>query len=206
MYQRKYVKPTKYSKRRINKRKAVMLFSALALIMALFVGITTAFLITSDGPIINTFNPSQVSGEVNEVFENDLKTEVTIANTGNIEAYIRVAIVVTWKDAENGNVYGVAPVSGKDYTIEFNQTDWIKGSDGYYYYIYPVAPKAQNGVTTALIKKCTVIQENTPAGYGLNVEILGSAIQSVPISVVNDMWPAVTVSESHGNLSSKKSD
>lgn len=201
MYQGKYAKRTKYSKRRANRRKATVLLSSLVLLIVLLVGTTTAFLIASDGPITNIFNSSKVTCQVNETFENDVKTNVTISNTGDTEAYIRAAIVVTWKDAENGNVYGSEPVAGTDYTILLNENDWFLGNDGFYYYKYPVAPKDQNGsVTKALIVSCTVNQENVPAGYGLNVEILGSAIQSVPVSVVNEKWPAVHVDAPHGEL------
>lgn len=201
MYQGKHVKRAKYSKRRSNGRKANVLLTSLVLLIVLLVGTTIAFLIASDGPITNIFKPSQVSCKVNETFENDVKTNVTISNTGDTEAYIRAAIVVTWKDAEDGNVYGVLPVKGTDYTMELNLEDWIEGSDGYYYYKHPVAPRAENGVTSALITSCTVMQGKTPAGYGLNVEILGSAIQSVPVSVINEKWPAVHVDTAHGDLS-----
>ncbi len=202
MYQGKHVQRTKYNKRRVNKRKATVLLTALIVLIVLVVGTTTAFLIASEGPISNIFNPSQVSCQVNEEsFDGTTKTNVTISNTGNTEAYIRAAIVVTWKDAENGNVYGSVPIEDTDYTIALNLTDWIDGKDGFYYYKYPVAPSSQNGSeTTALITSCTVDQDKAPAGYGLNVEILGSAIQSVPVSVVNDKWPAVKVETPHGDL------
>lgn len=202
MYQGKHVKRTKYSKRRANRRKATVLLSSLALLIVLLVGTTTAFLIASDGPITNIFNSSKVTCQVNEEsFDGTTKTNVTISNTGDTEAYIRAAIVVTWKDAENGNVYGSVPDENTDYTIALNLTDWIDGKDGFYYYKYPVAPSGQTGsVTTALITSCTVYQDNAPAGYGLNVEILGSAIQSVPVSVVNEKWPAVNVTTPHGEL------
>lgn len=167
-----------------------MLLSSLVLIIVMFVGITAAFLITGDGPIKNIFKPSNVSCQVNEEsFDGETKTNVTIANTGDTEAYIRAAIVVTWKDAENGNVYAGKPVAGEDYTISLNETDWFLGDDGFYYYKNPVL----NGdSTTVLIYSCAAIESNTPAGYGLNVEILGSAIQSVPTNVVADKW-GVTV-------------
>ena len=190
-------------RKRSSRRKAAVLLSSLALLITLAVGITAAFLIASDGPITNLFNPSAVSCQVNEQsFDGMAKTNVTIANTGDTEAYIRAAIVVSWKDEQGGNVYGAAPVEGKDYTVDLNVADWIKGNDGYYYYKKPVAPKGESGsVTAVLIKSCTVKQDNAPVGYGLNVEILGSAIQSVPVSAVNEKWPAVTVSTAHGELS-----
>lgn len=202
MYQGKHVKRTKYSRRRANRRKATVLLTSLALLIVLLVGTTTAFLIASDGPITNIFKSSRVTCQVNEKsFDGTTKTDVTISNTGDTEAYIRAAIVVTWKDDGNGNVYGSVPSVGTDYIITLNLDDWIEGEDGFYYYRKPVAPSGQDGsVTTALITSCTVIQNNAPAGYGLNVEILGSAIQSVPVSVVNEKWPAVNVTTPHGEL------
>lgn len=201
MYQGKHVKRTKYSKRRANRRKATVLLTSLALLIVLLVGTTTAFLIASDGPITNSFNSSKVTCQVNEKsFNGTTKTNVTISNTGDTEAYIRAAIVVTWKDAENGNVYGSVPVKITDYNITLNLTDWIDGKDGFYYYKYPVAPNDQaSSETSALITDCTYVG-NAPAGYGLNVEILGSAIQSVPVSVVNEKWSAVHVDTPHGVL------
>lgn len=197
MYQGKHVKRTKYSKRRANRRKAAVLLTSLALILALFVGVTTAFLIAKDGSVTNTFKSSQVACEVNESFNGTSKSNVSVSNTGDTEAYIRAAIVVTWKDGENGNVYAGKPVAGEDYTISLNENDWIEGSDGYYYYKKPVAP----GTSTAvLIESCSAVAEHVPAGYDLNVEILGSAIQSVPVSVVNEKWPAVHVDTPHGEL------
>ena len=197
MYQGKHVKRTKYSKRRANRRKATVLLSSLALLVVVLVGTTTAFLIASDGPPINIFNSSRVTCQVNEEsFNGTTKTNVTISNTGDTEAYIRAAIVVTWKDAENGNVYGSKPVEGTDYTIVMNENDWFLGNDGFWYYKAPVAPNAS---TAALINSCSPVESMTPAGYGLNVEILGSAIQSVPVNAVVGKW-GVTVNDD-GTLS-----
>ena len=198
MYQGKHIRRAKYSKRRGNQRKATVLLSSLVLILTLFVGVTAAFLTARDGSVVNTFQSSQVSCAVNEKpFDGTTKTNVTISNTGDTEAYIRAAIVVTWKDKENGNVYGAMPVLGTDYTMEMNLANWIDGGDGYYYYKKAVQP---DGKTDVLITSCTAIQDKAPAGYGLNVEILSSAIQSVPVSVVNEKWPAVRVDTPHGDL------
>ena len=46
-----------------------------------------------------------------------------------------------------------------------------------------------------LIKECSVIDGKAPEGYPLSVEILASAIQSEPSSVVADQW-GVTVTDS----------
>jgi len=170
--------------RRSGKRKATVLLSSLALLIALAVGTTAAFLITNDEPIVNTFNPSKVTSAVNEdPFHGEVKSNVTVANTGDTEAYIRATYVVTWKD-ENGQVYGKTPQPNEDYVISIG-SGWISGSGGYYYYVSPVAP---GDSTTALIVSCAPIAGRTPEGFGLNVEILGSAIQSTPVKVVQDNW------------------
>ena len=175
--------------RRSGKRKATVLLSSLALLIALAVGTTAAFLITNDEPIVNTFNPSRVASAVNEdPFNGAVKSNVTVANTGDTEAYIRATYVVTWKNGVDDQVYGKTPQPGVDYDISIG-SDWIPGSDGYYYYKSPVAPGKS---TTALINSCTVIG-TAPEGFGLNVEILGSAIQSTPVKVVNESWKAVSV-------------
>lgn len=196
MYQGKHLNKNKRRRRR-NKQKATMLLTSLVLLFTLLIGGTVAFMIATDDSAKNVFMDSTVSCEVHENFSGNVKSNVTIKNTGDTAAYIRAAIVVTWKDAENGNVYGSVPVKDSDYEIELNLGDWIDGKDGFYYYKYPVAPNAS---TEALINSCSPVSDKTPEGYGLNVEILGSAIQSVPVSVVNEKWPAVHVDTAHGTL------
>ena len=164
-----------------------MLLTTLVLLLTCLVGTTVAYLIMKTNQVTNTFQPARVTCEVNESFENNVKSDVTIKNTGTTEAYIRATFVVTWKDKENGNVYGRKPVAGTDYEITLNEVDWIEGNDGYYYYKNPVAP---GNSTSALINSCSPVAGNTPAGYGLNVEILGSAIQAKGMNATSaqDAW------------------
>ena len=172
-----------------------MLLTSLVLVLVCAVGAAVAYLVDTTSEVVNTFDPAKVSCEVTETFENDVKTDVAIKNTSDIEAYIRAAIIVTWKNAENGNVYGGMPVKDVDYTISLNGTDWFQGTDGYYYHKKPVPPESQDGRTEVLIYSCSPIAAKTPEGYGLNVEILGSAIQCVPAYVVEQNWKVVTVSD-----------
>lgn len=163
-----------------SKAKSIIVLASLVLLLCAVVTPTLAFLLDQSDPIRNVFQNSVVTSQVDEdPFEGTTKTNVTIRNTGDTQAWIRAAIIVTWKDGENGNVYGGAPVAGTDYNISLNTTDWIKGSDGFYYHKAPVDP-AQN--TKVLINSCAPVEAKTPAGYGLNVEIISSAIQSKPAS------------------------
>lgn len=170
-------------RRRSNRKKASFLLTSLVLLLTLMIGGTAAFLIASGSKVTNTFQPSTVTCRVDEKFANNVKSDVTIANTGDTEAYIRATYIATWKNAA-GEIYPAAPQAGVDFTISFG-SNWVLGAGGYYYYMYPVAAQASTG---NFIEECKPVEGQTPEDYALNVEILGSAIQSVPISVVKDNW------------------
>lgn len=183
MYRKKHLAASE--NRPLPKKKVSLLLVSLVLIAAIAVGSTVAFIATSTEPITNIFNPANVTIDIDEKFENGVKTDVKVKNTGNTDAFIRAQIVVTWKDA-NGNVSAAKPVLGedKDYTMTLNETDWFLGSDGFYYCERSVAP---NGFTPVLIEKC----EKTgtpPEGYDLSVEIIASGIQSTPDGAVKEAW------------------
>lgn len=181
-------------RRRTHKKKASLLLTSLILLLTLIVGGTVSFLVASSGQVQNTFTPSKVACRVDEdSFGGSTKTNVKVTNTGDTTAYIRAAIVVTWKDAQ-GNVYPKTPTLGTDYTMTLNTSDWFQ-KDGFYYYKSPVAKDNSTGV---LITSCSPVEGKTPEGYGLNVEILGSAIQSVPTNVVTSIW-SVTL-DGNGNI------
>ena len=175
------------------KRSIVLVVSVLVLLLAVAGG-TLAWLTAQDS-VNNTFTPAHVTCKVEETFNGTTKENVSIKNTSDIPAYIRAYIVVTWKDAA-GNVYGQKPVANADYTMEMAQnTGWVTGSDGYYYYTDAVDSKGKTGV---LIKSCTEITGKAPVGCNLSVEIMAEAIQSVPEEAVEDAW-GVTVN--NGTLS-----
>ena len=86
MYQGKYSKTSRYSKKRTNKRKVAVLLTSLVLVLVCFVGSTVAYLVASTGMVTNTFNPAQVSCRVDEKsFDGAKKENVTIANTSNMD-------------------------------------------------------------------------------------------------------------------------
>lgn len=184
-----------------TNRKAPVALVAILVLLCCAVAGTVAFLIDSTGPVKNTFEPSHVTTYVEEKFENGEKKDVRIQNTGDIDAYIRVAVVVNWAD-EAGNVYGEKPVKDTDYTISYNtgaNDGWFKGSDGYYYCKTAITPNAS---TPVLISSCAPVTGRAPAGYALQVTILADGIQSVPTSTVAGVW-GVTVSD-NGTLTPKQ--
>lgn len=164
------------------KRSGILL-AAVIVLLAGAVGGTWAFLVAQSEPVQNNFTYAHVSCTIDEKFENGVKSDVQIQNTGDISAYIRARIVVTWKDA-SGNVSAV-PVENTDYTITFNETDWTQQGD-YWYCKTAVNP---NGFTPELITECKKTDNaNVPDDYDLSVEILADAIQSEPASAVTEAW------------------
>lgn len=112
--------------------------------------------VRADDVIISYKDP--FSGEVTDYplvsYEGSTKTDVTITNTGNTDAYIRAAIVGQWLDEEGNPVFGFTDyTAGKVILVDswyqdqfvnetYNQgkftglpgNNWVKGDDGYYYY------------------------------------------------------------------------
>lgn len=187
-YDGKYLQ-SEHKQLRRPKRLATLLVSLL-LVLGVAVGGTVAFLSTRTDSKENTFTPSEVTCEVTETFNNNVKSQVAVKNTGDTTAFIRAAINVTWmsnQDAANQTVSAKVPVKDTDYSIIFaKNTNWIQGADGYYYYQLPVDPQGSTGV---LIEECKLLNyASVPDGYHLSVEIVASAIQSAPDSVVQSMW------------------
>lgn len=162
------------------KRSGILL-AAVIVLLAGAVGGTWAFLVAQSEPVQNNFTYAHVSCRIDEKFENGVKSDVKIQNTGDIPAYIRARIVVTWKN-ENGNVSAV-PVKNTDYTIAFNETDWTQQGD---YWYCKTAVDAKD-FTPVLITKCEKTG-NAPKDYDLSVEILADAIQSEPANAVMEAW------------------
>lgn len=172
--------------RRFKWRKEFVLLVSVFAMIAGVVGGTVAYLVAGTEPLTNNFDLAEVSCRVKEEFDNQIKENVKIQNTGDIPAYIRAKVVVTWKD-EDGNVYGQAPIEETDYTIQFNEGVWKREGD-YWYYDEPVAPITENNCyTPVLINRCSS-SGTEPEGYHLSVEILAEAIQSEPTKAIQEAW------------------
>ena len=164
MYNGSHVSPRKKSG---GPRRPLLLLVSLVLLLALAVGGTVAWLNSSSGPVTNTMSPGQVpitiNETINETFNGITKSGVTVTNTGNIDAYIRVAIVANAVDAEGNVVAGNKPV----YTIK--TANWQE-LDGYYYYKGAVAP---GGTTEALFSSPVDVTDGELNILAESVQVLG---------------------------------
>lgn len=161
------------------KTKHIAAIVSVVLVLSVALGGTLAYLLTATDAIKNTFTSSQVTSlVVEDPFNGQTKSNVKIQNTGDISAYIRADIVVTWMHVgEDGNVSVLSekPVLGTDYTMILD-SGW-KENGGYYYWPAEVAAGSKTG---NLIESATMKQTKTVDGnvYTISIEILSSAIQA----------------------------
>ena len=167
------------NKWRLPGKRQIAIIASMALLLVGLVGGTVAWLMTSTGDVENTFEPGFVPPTINETFNGQEKTNVSVTNSGNVPAYIRAAVIINWVDDE-GNI--IAEPEDHNYEGPIGGTDWVESSDGYYYYTKPVAP---GGSTSVLIKS---IKPTSGSKYALQVDIAAQTIQAVPSSVVAEKW------------------
>lgn len=154
---------------------------SVVLILTLAVGGTIAFLSTKTDPVVNTFNPSQVTCSVVENFDGTTKTNVNVKNTGDIPAFIRVKLVAYRTNDQGQHIGGVSEVPA--FTLG---KDWAKCGD-YYYYTYPVAPEATP--TDSLAERIELTENYTDVDGGhQSIDVIAEAIQAGPEAAVKAAW------------------
>lgn len=180
MYQGRYNSKTPARKRPARRRKLNKYFLvtlSLVLLLGVAGGATLAYIITEGGTVANSFTPGEVLCSVGD--------GQAVTNDGNVDAYIRAAVVVNWENSA-GDINGIAPKEESDYTLT-EGADWVKIGE-YYYYKKAVAP---DGVTTPVV---TVSEKTTaPDGFTLVVEVLAEAIQgegtnAAGTAPITDAW------------------
>lgn len=173
--------------KKFNKRVVTIVVLCLCILLCA-VGGVFAYLTDKTDPLENTFVPTKVTCLVDETFEGGVKSNVKVRNTGDVNAYIRAAVIATFV-SNDGKVYSKAPIEGVDYTIVWSNDKWQKGSDGFWYYSDSVKPSA---FTANLIETAT--ENVTPEGYNLNLQIIATAIQSDPDAAVQSAWGITPIS------------
>ena len=160
----------KYEKKGMAGRKTgrLVLILCLALLINCTIGGTIAFIVTKSNSVQNTFERVSVTSSV--VFEGDV---AKVKNEGDVDAYVRAAIVVNWMD-DNGDVRGIPPTAD-EYSLGINTDDWYYDSGLDIYYYKESVPSFQ--MTEALVESITV-KGAVPAGYKLTVEVVAEAIQA----------------------------
>lgn len=138
-----------------------------------------------------TLTVTDLAVTVTDTVTDDIKSDVVITNTGTTSGYIRAAIVADWvKDLgdETVIVKGCDPTS--EGTMTNPGTDWIAGTDGYYYYKYGV--DAGNATKQALFESYQAAAP-TISGTTLQMTIHAQIVKdrsvwgTVPAGLSNDV-------------------
>ena len=168
---------------------AIILVCALAL-----VGLVYAALRDTTSPVVNNLDPVVVTCLVNETFDGQTKTNVSVKNTGDIPAFIRVKVVLNWTDSDgyetwfNGSAdYGVSATLASPLNWT-NENGSATIDDGYWYYNGIVQPNADTADLIASIsEQFSAAVEDNPE-YHLKVTILAEALQAAPLTAAEEEW------------------
>lgn len=177
----------------MSKRKRIIALLVEVILLAGTAG-TLAWLSVT-GVLVNQFGIGSVTPSVQETLNGKVKSDVKAKNTGTAPAYIRAAVDIYWQDQDGARLWDEPkeePKGEADYEIAWSVADasgansaynWVKASDGFYYWTSPVAPGAETGV---LINRVTELKATE--GRNLVVDISTQAVQAMPDEAVHDAW------------------
>lgn len=177
----------------MSKRKRIIALLVGLILLAGTAG-TLAWLSVT-GVLVNKFGIGSVTPSVQETLNGKVKSDVKAKNTGTAPAYIRAAVDIYWQDQDGARLWDEPkeePKGEADYEIAWSVADasgansaynWVKASDGFYYWTSPVAPGAETGV---LINRVTELKATE--GRNLVVDISTQAVQATPDEAVHDAW------------------
>lgn len=171
-----------------GKKAVAFLVLTVALSLAI-VGTTIAYIIDYTESLKNTFTPPVVDIESDAVAGN------IISNGSDVDVYLRAAVVVNWVNNSDHSILSTKPVENTDYTLDLG-TNWVKGSDGFYYYTLKVAP----GGADILVLDAVTCPTVTNGNYTLTVQVISSAIQAAPTDAVVGAWESVSGVNGDGSL------
>lgn len=180
----------------MKRRYPPVLIVVLAMWILVTVSTTVvmAYMFRKTPTVNNQFDPASVACQVNETFENDEKSNVTVENKGNIASYIRLRVITYWVDSKGNVVARSAPKNqfGKTDGWSYNSGDWLYDTEEQtFYYTQPVAA----GASTAKLYEGSIILDKVTENvngieytYHPVIEFIAEAIQSKPTSAVTDKW------------------
>ena len=167
-----------------KREKRRLLFVTFFVVLILLCGTVAAYMFKQTEYEANQFTPAEVSCQVHEVTDAGVtqKSSITVENTGNINAYLRIRLVSYWVQVTEEGQVEIAPKASVMPVVNVAE-GWIKGTDHTYYYQSPVAP---DDFTGELLSSPIVLAEEE--GYLQVVEVFAEAIQSEPERAVVNSW------------------
>lgn len=168
-----------------NRLRKIIIISGLFILFLDFLTVGTVSYFKRLETKSNSFILGTVDPKVVETFDsnNNIRENIYIHNDGNFSIYVRAIPIYYFKN-NNKELIDSTPVVNVDYSINFSSSiNWIKGSDGYYYYKKPIGPSED---TDNLVDKCLEINTNDENTFFLDVVV--QAIQAFPSKAVEEAW------------------
>lgn len=169
--------------------KKFLIYAAVICIVAVC-GVTISYMFAKSGRAENEFIAASVECQVYEQFDGEYKNDISVKNTGNISAFIRVRLVSHWED-ENGNIIAknsvMPPIAIAD--------GWLEMGNNTYCYTAPV--KAGESTPSLL---AAPMQLKTQDGYNQVVQVFAEAIQSVPSKAASESWNVIVSETADGMI------
>jgi alternate signal-mediated exported protein len=159
--------------KKLQKKKNIAAVTALGIFV--LIGVTVAYH-TSTGAFRNLFKLGYWQNETTEVFDipndwqpcQEIPKTVIGKNTGTVPAVVRLKYEEYWKAAGSTSTDHISELSlvdgdsNKIASVNLqNQSDWVDGGDGWYYYRYTIKPQEE---TNSLLKSVTLDCRNDFGG------------------------------------------
>ncbi len=178
-----------------NNAKTRFIIFIIASVLLLFAGFipTLAKMVAKTPPVSNNFEPGKIVIQAQTDGEYTTAINTTQSDVG---AYIRAAIVVNYQDYNDNSIYHEGAIEGVDYDV-IPSSDWIKGSDGFYYYVKPVAVGESTTVLPQISRNILPGDDNKQK-YQLVSTYVFAGVQSNVDVAVTTAW-GVTLDQS-GNI------
>lgn len=148
-----------------------------------------------------TLVSNDVDIDVEDTVDDGVKSDVTITNTGNVDCYVRAAIVGFWTDGKGKIVECWMLSENNTYNIGFNGlpgANWVRGGSNYFYYTGVVKPGLQPGQSKASdsvdLLFTSYTEPESPATYPtarLKMSVMVQAISASEGEDYRDAWNSV---------------
>lgn len=169
-------------KRPLNIRRLIPAILLLTLVLTLVCGTVYAYMFMRTDQQSAGFSPARVACEVSESFADNTKSSITVKNTGNVDAYLRVRLVTYWIHGEGENAGKVAAESSP--VLNITPADgWLEGTDNTFYYKVPVAPDKS---TPSLFSGSITLEQKD--GLKQVIDVFAEAIQANPEDAAEESW------------------
>lgn len=159
-------------------KKKIAVIAVIAIVALLAASIpAVAWMTKTMTPVVNTFKKAEVTGQVDNTADG-----VIVTNTSNIDVYLRAVLTPTYYNADGSVNAGTTSEKQAAYLAKIVlPANWVKGSDGYYYYTKPIAP----GATATAFKYPAA---DSVTGLTFKLECNAELIQADPADAVTEAW------------------